>query len=141
MKQLFSFAPLTRFTDFWLLFFRILVGGFMLFGHGLPKWIKLMAGGDIQFADPFGIGPGPSLALAVGAEVGCSILLVLGLFSRWATIPLIITMLVAAFVANAGQPFQKMELALVYLLVYVTLFVYGAGAYSLDKVLSERIKA
>jgi putative oxidoreductase len=141
MKQLFSFASLARFTDLWLLIFRALVGGFMLFAHGLPKWTKLMAGGDIQFANPFGIGAGPSLALTVGAEVGCSVLLILGLFSRWATIPLIITMFVAAFVANAGQPFQKMESALVYLLMYVTLFVFGPGAYSLDRIWSARLKA
>ncbi len=141
MKRLFSFAPLIRFTDLWLLVFRVLVSGFMLFAHGLPKWTKLMAGGNIQFADPFGIGTGPSLSLAVGAEVVCSVLLLLGLFSRWATIPLMITMFVAAFVSNAGQPFQKMESALVYLLMYITLFVFGPGTYSLDRLLSERLKA
>ena len=140
MKRLFSYAPLTRFTDIWLLLFRVLVAAFMLFAHGLPKWQRLTSGAEIQFADPFGVGPGASLGMALGAEIGCSLLLLLGLFSRWATIPLMITMLVAAFYANAGQPFQKMELALVYLLLYITLFVSGPGAYSLDRVISEKIK-
>lgn len=138
MKKLFDYTPLATFTDLWLLVFRILVGGFMIFGHGLPKFNRLTSGGEIQFADPFGAGPVASMWMAVGAEFGCSILLMLGLFSRWATIPLIITMLVAAFVANGGQPFQKMELALVYLLIYITLFVFGGGKYSLDKMISSR---
>lgn len=103
-----------------------------MFGHGLPKWGRLNSGEEIQFADPFGIGPAASLFLAVFAEVACSVLLMLGLFSRLATIPLIITMLVAAFYANAGQPFQKMELALVYLLLLATIFFFGPGKYALD---------
>ena len=132
MQSLFSYAPLSRFSDIWLLLFRVLTGGFMLFGHGLPKWNRLNSGEEIQFADPFGIGPAASLALAVFAEVVCSALLVLGLLTRPAVVPLVITMLVAAFYANAGQPFQKMELALVYLLMLITVFVFGPGRYSLD---------
>lgn len=141
MKNLFNYTQLGSFSSIWLLIFRVLAGAFMLYGHGLPKWSKLTAGGDIQFADPFGLGPEASLALAVFAELFCSVLLIIGLFARWATIPLIITMLVAAFIANAGQPFQKMELALVYLILFATLFVFGPGRYSLDRILWERSKA
>ncbi len=141
MKKLFAFAPLTRFTDIGLLLLRVLVAVFMIYGHGLPKWYRLTSGAEIQFADPFGAGPAASLGMAIAAEIGCSLLLLLGLFSRWATIPLVITMLVAAFYANAGQPFQKMELALVYLLLYGAIFVSGPGYYSLDRILSERLKA
>lgn len=138
MKQLFAFAPLGRYTNLWLLILRVLAAGFMLFAHGLSKWERLNSGEEIKFADPFGLGPTASLTLTVFAEVVCAILIILGLFTRWATIPLIITMVVAAFVANADQPFQKMELALVYLLLYVTIFVFGAGRYSLDRMISER---
>ena len=139
MQPLFSYAPLSRFTDLWLLIFRVLTGGLMMFNHGLSKWGKLTSGEAIQFADPFGIGPAASLTLTVFAEVACSALLMLGLFSRLATVPLIITMLVAIFSAHAGQPFQKMELALVYLLMLVTIFVFGPGRHSLDAVITRRL--
>jgi putative oxidoreductase len=138
MKKLFDYTSLNRFTGVWLLIFRILAAAFMLFGHGLPKWERLNSGEEIKFADPFGLGPTASLTMAIFAEVICTALIAVGLFTRWATLPLIITMLVAAFYANAGQPFQKMELALVYLLLYVTIFVFGPGRYSLDRIISER---
>jgi putative oxidoreductase len=140
MKQLFNPAFAPRYADIWLLTFRILASCFMIFGHGLPKWGRFTSGNEIQFADPFGIGPATSMALAIFAEIGCSVLIIIGLGTRWATIPLIVTMLIAAFYANAGEPFGKKELALVYLLLYVTLFVFGSGKYSLDNLIFNRLK-
>jgi putative oxidoreductase len=46
-------------------------------------------------------------------------------------------MLVAAFVAHAGDPFGKKEMALLYLLVYITLFITGPGKYSIDNALGK----
>jgi putative oxidoreductase len=140
MKQLFNPFPHPRLADFWLLALRILTSWFMIYGHGLPKWGRFTSGNEIQFADPFGLGPASSLALAIFAEIGCSVLIIIGLGTRWACLPLIITMLVAAFYANAGEPFGKKELALVYLLNYVTLLVFGSGKYSLDHVIFNRLK-
>lgn len=140
MRPLFAFAPLHRYTDLWLLLFRLLTAGFMLFGHGLPKWGRLTSGEEIKFVDPFGLGPAASLGLAVFAEIFCAVLIMIGLCTRWATIPMIITMLVAAFYAHAGQPFQKMELVLTYLLMFITIFVFGPGRYSLDKIISDRMR-
>ena len=45
-----------------------------------------------------------SLALATGAETVCAGLLALGLFTRLNAIPLVITMLVAAFWAHGVTP-------------------------------------
>lgn len=38
--------------------------------HGLPKMQKLLAG-NLEFADPIGLGPGLSLGLAVFGELVC----------------------------------------------------------------------
>ena len=119
-------------TDIALLLMRLAFGGFMLYGHGWGKLLRLTSGDPIKFADPFGIGPEASLVLVVIAEFLCALLLMLGLFSRYATIPLIITMLVAAFVAHGGDPFAKQEKALMYLIAYISLYLTGPGAYSLD---------
>ncbi|MGI8582268.1 MAG: DoxX family protein [Chitinophagaceae bacterium] len=90
----------------------------------------------MQFPDPLGVGAPASLAFAVFAEVGCSILILVGLATRLAVIPLIITMLIAAFIILGTQGFLKQELALIYLLVYITLFVTGSGKYSVDRVIA-----
>ena len=119
------------------LLLRVAIGAFML-THGYGKLQSALAGGEIQFMDPFGLGQALSLYLAVFAEFFCSILLIFGFATRLATIPLIITMLVAVLVAHGSDPFEKKELALHYLLVYVLILVCGAGKYSLDYFISRK---
>lgn len=124
--------------DGMLLVFRMVVGLGMAFGHGLPKFQKLVAGGEIKFYSFLGMGPEISLVLAVGAEFFASLLLVLGLWTRLSLIPLIITMAVAVFLVHGGDPFSKMETALLYLGAYVLLLVMGPGRFSLDHLISSR---
>jgi len=127
-------------VDISLLLFRLYVGFAMFYGHGLRKFNKLIGDEDITFADPFGIGPAPSLALAVFAEVFCSFLIVLGLFTRLATIPLIITMLVAWLMVHSGDPFGDQELPVFYLISYIVIFLQGSGWYSLDALMNRKQK-
>lgn len=114
-----------------LLVLRVTAGGMMLFGHG---WTKLTHFTEVlsTFPDPLGIGPGLSLVLAVFAEVFCAAAVVAGLFTRFAAVPLVITMGVAAFVVHANDPWASKELALLYGLVCTTLVISGGGEYSLD---------
>ena len=81
-KKMLSNKPLSNFNDLGLLLLRITFGGLMLLNHGLGKMDKLLAGGDIKFADPIGLGMEISLQLTIFAEVICAGLLVLGLFTR-----------------------------------------------------------
>lgn len=113
-----------------LLLLRLSAGGFML-THGYPKLQRLVAG-EMRFGDPLGLGPEVSLVLAVFAEFFCAVLVMLGLGTRWATIPLIVTMAVAAFIAHGADPFGRKELALLYLVSFVFLLLTGGGKFSLD---------
>lgn len=125
-------TPISKSTDLALLLLRVIFGSFMIYVHGWGKLLRLFGDDPIKFADPFGLGPTPSLALAVFAEVLCAFLIIIGAFTRLATIPLIITMLVAAFIANAGSPFSDKESALVYLCAFAAIGIAGAGWYSVD---------
>lgn len=136
MRNTFSTRHSSK-TDLALLIARVGIALLML-THGLPKMEKLLAGGDIQFASVFGMSPAVSLFFAVLTEVGCSLLLLLGLGIRLATVPLIITMLVAAFSIHAADPFSKQEPALQYLLVYIVLLLAGGGKYSVDGLLLRK---
>ncbi|GLR19624.1 DoxX family protein [Portibacter lacus] len=117
---------------------RVCFGATMLVGHGWGKFLKLIDGGPIKWADPIGLGPELSLGLASFAEVLCAGFLVLGLFTRLATIPLIITMLVAIFVVHLNDPFGKLESPLMYLTAYLAILLLGAGKFSLDHILKRR---
>ena len=119
-------------SDLGLLILRI-TGSGLLLTHGIPKLSRLFGEGPVEFGDPIGIGPGPSLFLAVFAEFLCAILVLIGFKTRWATIPVIITMLVAALIVHATDPFGTKEKALLFLGIFITIFLVGPGRYSIDK--------
>lgn len=123
-----------------LLVTRVVIAALML-THGLPKLGMLLSGEPVQFPGVMGMSPGFSLSLAVFAEVVCSVLLLTGFGTRLATVPLIITMVVALFTIHASDPFAKQELVIHYLLAYVVLFFTGSGKYSVDYLLQrQRLK-
>ena len=105
--------------------------GLLLMGHGWGKLSDLLAG-KTEFADPIGIGPVPSLALAAFAEFLCALLVVVGLLARWAAVPVVINMLVAALIFHANDPFNVKELAVLYTVPFLAIVFTGAGRYSLD---------
>ena len=120
-----------------LFFLRLAFGLSMLLAHGWPKLMKFGELAD-KFPDPLGMGSQLSLVLAIGAEVGCSVLLIIGLFTRLAAIPLAVTMIVAFFVVHGADPWKVKELAALYLAVYATLAFTGAGHLSVDGLIQSR---
>lgn len=120
-----------KLQDLGLLAVRLLAGGMML-THGIPKIDRLFGEGTVKFADPFGLGPEISLVLVIFAEVACSILVMVGFKTRLATIPLLITMLVAAFYIHGADPFGEKELPLLFFTLFVSLLVSGPGNYAVD---------
>ncbi len=134
LKRLFSTGTNDWKLDLGILIIRVAIGAFML-THGYPKLVRLFSGEEIRFADPFSLGPVPSLALAVFAEFLCSIFIAIGLGTRLAAIPLIVTMSIAAFVAHGSDPFGRKEMALLYLMFYILLLLTGSRRYSLDRLL------
>jgi putative oxidoreductase len=126
-----SFLPTS--VDLALLVLRVWLGLALVSLHGWSKLIGF-AERSQRFADPFGIGSPASLALAVFAEVVCSVLLVLGLFTRFAALACGITMATAFFFAHGGRLTGQGngELAFIFLGGFVTLFLAGGGRFSLD---------
>jgi len=137
IKRLLSVNIDPRYLHVALLIARVSLALFMI-NHGIPKWNKFFNGEPIKFADPIGVGVVPSLALTVFAELFCSLFLLMGLFTRLALIPLLITMIVAVFIIHAGDPFNKMEDAVLYLWMYFLMFFTGPGKYSIDYLLQKR---
>jgi putative oxidoreductase len=123
-----------------LLILRLGVGGYML-THGWGKLQTLIAGDFESFGDPIGLGKAPSLVLATSAEFFCAILVMVGLATRFAAVPLVITMAVAAFVVHANDPWimgqgLSKEPAMLYLIPFLALIFTGAGRFSIDGLIS-----
>lgn len=123
-------------NDLALLVIRLGAGGMML-THGIPKIGRLFGEEPVKFADPFGLGPEISLGLAIFAEVICAVLVMIGFKTRLASIPLILTMLTAAFYAHWNDPFGKKELPLLYICVFLGILAFGAGKFALDGFLKK----
>jgi putative oxidoreductase len=122
-------------ADLGLLTLRLGAGGLMAYGHG---WGKLTSFSQhaAGFPDPLGVGHAASLVLTIFAELVCSLAVAAGFATRLSAIPVVFTMIVAAFVVNAGHPFGDKELALLYCLPFLALVLAGGGRYSLDRLLT-----
>jgi len=119
------------FTHVGLAFLRIAPSILML-SHGYPKFKKLISG-DLEFANPLGIGEGPSLFLCVLGEFIAPILIIIGYKTRFAAIPALITMLVAAVIVHGDDSFGTQEKAWLYAVFFAAILLLGPGKYSLDK--------
>lgn len=139
IKTIFNPGKYPNSLNLALLLLRVSAGVFML-THGMGKLSTLFGGGPITFADPIGIGEPASLVLAVFAEVLCSILLIFGIATRFAAIPLLITMLVAAIIVHANDEFGRKELSLLYGVIYLSIALAGAGKFSVDYWIYQNIK-
>ncbi len=126
--------------DTGLLIFRLVFGLVLIYGHGFEKMSVVLSGQEIQFMDPIGIGASTSYYMAAFAEGVCAILLILGLFSRIATLILSINFLVI-FIFHAfmiGDGFDVLELRFFYLFSFIALTLTGPGKLSLDYLLFRR---
>lgn len=114
--------------------------GVLCIPHGLHK-ITNFDMYKSQFINFLGLGQAASAGLSAFAEFFCAILVVFGLFTRLACIPLVINFLVAVFVAHAGDIIFWMadgkvkgtaEHPMMYAIAFFTLLITGPGRYSAD---------
>jgi putative oxidoreductase len=140
-KILFSPGQDSALTNLGLLVMRLWLGSAMFFNHGFEK---LMHFKDIapNFPDPLGIGHPVSLALVMFAEVVGSLLLIIGLVTRFAALTLVIDLFVAFLMVHQSALNGKNsgELAFIYLSGFVLLLITGGGMISLDMVVFGKSK-
>ena len=133
MKNLLRLSFLPVNADCGLLLLRLWVGLSMLLNHGLPK---LMHFNDwaAKLPDPLHVGPKVSLGLSLGSEVLGSVLLILGLFTRFGALLGVINMSVAFFIVHQAkfQGEHPGELAFVYLGAYLAILFAGSGRMAVD---------
>jgi putative oxidoreductase len=78
-----------------------------------------------------------SFNLVIFAELGCGFLVLLGLYTRLAVIPILFTMIIVFFVAHAKAPFMEKELPFSFLLLSLVIFISGSGKYSIDSAVNK----
>jgi len=133
-----SIARCTQSTAWALL--RI-VSSAMLITHGWPKMFGAQSQPFIGGMDFFGINLGINMLWIAGViELFAGILLVLGLFTRYAAFMVALLMVMAYLAAHPAwfPTLNNGELAALYFVVYFAIFAYGPGRFSLDSILLGR---
>ncbi|HEV3416706.1 MAG TPA: DoxX family protein [Pirellulales bacterium] len=132
---------LSYLQDLFLLVVRVYWGS-MLVRSGWNKFADLE--GTAKFFESLGIfWPKANAVLSGATELGCGVLLVVGLAARIAAVPLVFNMLVA-FATNSGDRFRGLFASpndfvtapeFLYLLACLLVLLFGAGMISLDGLL------
>jgi putative oxidoreductase len=86
-----------------------LVAGILMMNHGYGKLTHFDETAKFM-PHLFGMSSSITTALVIFAEFFCSLFIILGLFTRLACVPLIITMCYALFITLHGEVFGKGEL-------------------------------
>lgn len=140
MKRLFSTRVSDSALSTALLILRLGFGGIMALDHG---WAKLTTFNQTlaHFPGMFGMSPSVALSMTVFAEFFCAVFVVLGLFTRLACIPLIITMGVA-FIKVHNMNYHSIQpgngqMALLFLIAFIALLFTGPGKVSLDRAIGK----
>lgn len=125
-------------ADLGLAVLRIGFGLSLAFGHGLGK--VPVSEGFIAGTAKMGF-PMPALfawAAALSEFVG-GLFVALGFATKPSAVFITITMLVAAFIRHAEDPFGRKEKAIIYALIAFYFIFKGAGKYSLDNIIYNRM--
>ena len=141
MLKLLKLSFLPKSPDYGLLILRVALGFSMLLLHGRDKMLNFSAkvGG---FPAVLGIPSNIGLSFAIFAEVVCAALLIAGFLTRFAALMLSAVMGSAFFFVHKsaliavtvnGVKTETGELAMVYLIGFVTLLFTGAGKFSVDR--------
>ena len=117
--------------------------GVVFLAHGLQKLFVFHYGGVVGAFHQMGIpAPGISAALALTAETLGGLLLLIGLFTRLAAVPVAFTMLVAIVQVHLRHGFFAQgggyEYPLTLLVATMALAIGGGGAFAVDNRLNRK---
>jgi putative oxidoreductase len=136
MKKLFSIKYTAGAVNVAMLVLRVSLGTLMIFTHGYQKITHFSATAQ-HIPNVLGMGSTINTTLIIFAEFFCSLFLVLGLFTRFACVPLIIAMGVALYKAHHLDFFGQGLLASLFLTGFFTVLLIGPGKISIDGMIGK----
>lgn len=115
-----------------------LIFGLTFASHGLDK-LQHFSETAAHFPAPFGLSGEVAVGLSIFGELVCGLAFAFGFLTRLELLPMIFTMIVA-FTTVHGGSVSGGELAFLYLVIFVLSWFAGAGKFSVDAVISSRLK-
>jgi putative oxidoreductase len=122
-----------------LLWLRVSAALFLLCVHGLPKLLHFTQ--QLQLIeDPFHLGPAVTLSLAIFAEVACPLLIIAGVLTRLACLPVLCVLLIAVGVVHPEWTLEQGQFAWLLLILFSAILLAGPGRLSLRSSLPGRLR-
>jgi putative oxidoreductase len=115
-------------TDAALLFLRVTASVLVLLVHGLPKALHVASQLD-AIEDPLHLGKALTLAFAIFAEVVCPLLMIAGIATRLAALPIMVVSAVALGLVHREWTLDQGQFAWMLLILFGTIAIGGAGRY------------
>lgn len=123
--------------DLGLLFLRVSIGLLMFLSLGLTKLTQIGTPETANFVSLMGIAPKFIHLMSAITEGVASILIALGIFTRFSAGLLAIAMLSATYVSYSVGTFY--EHPLLFAFVFISLVLTGGGKYSIDENIRHRL--
>lgn len=120
-----------------LLIFRVLLSVEMIYAHGLKK-----IGIGVEVAEvvpnPMNFPESINNLFAISANIFFPILIIFGIFTRLAVLPILAVTLTGYFVLHFNDAPLVKDAPFIYSLSYLLILILGAGKYSVDYYLFKK---
>jgi len=119
--------------------FRLLVSGELIIVHGLKKIGVGIAQAEVV-PNPFGLPEIVNQIFATGANLVCPLFIIVGLFTRLATLPILAVTLTGYFVVHGNDSLIERDIPFMFSVAFLFILAVGPGSYSLDDKILLRSK-
>ncbi|AZF21147.1 DoxX family protein [Pseudomonas sp. R3-52-08] len=122
----------TKKQDIGLLFLRVSGALFLLWVHGLPKLLNYSDQLKL-IEDPFHLGAPLTLLLAIFAEVLCPLLIIAGVWTRLACLPILAVLVIALLVVHPEWTLFEGQFGWLLMIIFTSILIAGPGSLRLGQ--------
>ncbi|AZF58054.1 DoxX family protein [Pseudomonas sp. R11-23-07] len=122
----------TKKQDVGLLFLRVSGALFLLWVHGLPKLLHYSEQLKL-IEDPFRLGAPITLLLAIFAEVLCPLLIIAGVWTRLACLPILAVLVIALLVVHPEWTLFEGQFGWLLMIIFTSILIAGPGSLRLGQ--------
>ncbi|WP_308992424.1 DoxX family protein [Mariniflexile litorale] len=121
-----------------LLFFRIIVSLELIIVHGFKK-IGIGVEVSEMVPNPLGLPEGINEFLAISANIGFPVFIILGVFTRLSVLPILAVTLTGYFILHAHDALLIKDVPFMYSVFFLFILIIGPGKYSIDAFIHKKI--
>jgi putative oxidoreductase len=122
-----------------MLVFRVLVSVQLMTTHGLKK-LGVGVEQAEKIPNPLGLPEQLNNYFATAANLFFPVLVILGFFTRLASLPVLAVTMTGYFVLHWNDPLLEKDMPFMYSLSFLLILVLGPGKYSLDYLINKKTR-